>query len=232
MNLESPQIESECLPSPTRRNWVWFSFQFLMRLVFVVWLRYRARGVEKIPHSGGCLFLINHQSYLDPLLVGLPLHRPVSYLARDSLFPVPVIGWILRKTYVMPISRESASTTSIRAAVRRLKHGFLLGIFPEGTRSKDGSVGELKPGFITFVRRAKSPVFPVGIAGAHKAMPRNSWFMKPYKVAVVFGDPLLPEDVERLSRRGQEEKFLAFVRHRIAECQQEAETWRRRSWLL
>ncbi len=227
MKPESWKTEPESMPSPIRRNWVWCSIQFVLRFVFVTWLRYRARGIEKIPRSGGCLFLINHQSFLDPLLVGLPLNRPISFLARDSLFLVPIVGWLLKNAYVMRINRESASSTSIQSAVQRLKHGFLVGMFPEGTRSKDGSVGEFKRGFLALVRRTQSPVFPVGIAGAHEVLPRNGWLLKPFKVAVVFGDPLSPDDIQLLSQREQEDKFVALARQRIMECQQEAETWRR-----
>ena len=224
-NDKSKTLASE-LPHPTRRNWHWLTIQFLLRLVFTFWLRYRARGIEKVPQSGGALFLINHQSFLDPLLVGLPLQRPVSYLARDTLFPVPFVGWVLRNTYVMPINRDSASTASIREAVKRMSHGFLVGIFPEGTRTADGSVGEFKPGFVSLIRRGKVPVYPIGIAGAHEAFPRKQFFLLPRKVYVVFGDPFSSEEIERLSKKGFEDQLVKAARDRIVACQQEAEAWR------
>ncbi len=226
MSQTANSTEPPPLPSPTRRNWVWFSFQCILGLFFLIWFRYRARGVERIPKTGGGLFLINHQSFLDPLLVGMPLSRPVSYLARDSLFKVPFIGWVLRKTYVMPINRDSSGTGPIKEGVRRIKHGFLVGIFPEGTRSRDGAVGQLKPGFVTFIRRTKSPVFPVGIAGADKAFPRSSWFIKPRRIRIVFGAPFSPEELDQLSQRGREHELVALAHERISQCQREAEEWR------
>ena len=225
---EAATASRAALPHPTRRNLVWASCQFALRLVFTTWLRYRARGAEKIPASGGGLVLVNHQSSLDPFLVGLPLSRPVSYLARDSLFRLPGIGWILRNTYVMPISREAVTTTSIKAAVERMRHGFLVGIFPEGTRSLDGTVGPFKPGFIALVRRGKVPVYPVGVAGAHEAMPRDRLLLRPRRVTVVFGDPLTPEEIARHSGRGQEDALVALARDRVTACQREAEEWRQR----
>lgn len=228
-NEPAPERTGPPLLHPTRRNWVWASAQFLLRLVFTAWLRYRARGVEKIPASGGGLILANHQSFLDPFLVGLPLSRPVSYLARDSLFRVPVVGWILRKTYVIPINREAATTTSIKAAVERMRHGFLVGIFPEGTRSGDGTVGPFKPGFVALVRRGKVPVYPVGVAGAHEAMPRGRFLLRPRRVTVVFGDPLTPDEIARYSARGHEDALVALARNRVMACQREAEQWRRRT---
>ncbi|MBM81890.1 MAG: 1-acyl-sn-glycerol-3-phosphate acyltransferase [Planctomycetaceae bacterium] len=223
---EKVEKDSKTLPHPTRRNWHWLTIQFMLRLIFTFWLRYRARGIEKVPEDGGALFLINHQSFLDPLLVGLPLQRPVSYLARDTLFPVPVIGWVLRNTYVMPINRDAASTASIREAVRRMAHGFLVGIFPEGTRTTNGSVGEFKPGFVALIRRAKVPVYPIGIAGAHEAYPRKKLLLRPRKVYVVFGDPFTDEEIAALSKKGQEENLVEEARKRIVACQEEAEAWR------
>ena len=210
---------------PFHRNWVWSSLQLLLRLVFTVWLRYRSRGMEHLPGESGALLLSNHQSFLDPLLIGLPLTRPVSFLARDTLFPVPVIGWILRNTYVMPLNREGGAAAGIRQTVERMRQGYLVGIFPEGTRSRDGQVGELKPGFAALLRRSELPVLPIGIAGAATALGRDNLWLRPVRVCVVFGTPFDPAVLERLSKKGQEEALLAHVRARIVECQQQAQTW-------
>ncbi|MHC4875568.1 MAG: lysophospholipid acyltransferase family protein [Planctomycetota bacterium] len=214
------------LAHPTRRNIVWLTIQFIVRLVFALWLRYRARDCDNLPQDGGGLVLVNHQSFLDPMLVGLPLKRPVSYLARDNLFRVPVIGWILRRTYVMPINRDAASTASIRSALQRMEHGFLVGLFPEGTRSDDGDVGEFKPGFISLIRRTKVPVYPVGIAGAHEAMPRGGVRLFPGPVRVVFGKPLCEERLAELRVKGREEELIQYARDAVVACQTEAARWR------
>jgi 1-acyl-sn-glycerol-3-phosphate acyltransferase len=212
------------LPDPTSRNAHWRFFQFVMQSVFCFWMGYRARGLDHLP-AGGALLLINHQSFLDPLLVGLPLDRPVSYLARDNLFRVPIVGHILRNTYVMPINREAASTASIREAIRRLEHGFYVGIFPEGTRTLDGHVGELKPGFLALLRRTSVPVIPVGVAGAYEAFPKGTPFPLPGRIRVVIGAPF---DRDRLSafRKDQEAELIQHVRDRIMTCVAEAQTWR------
>ena len=217
--------------SPHRRNWVWFTLQMILQVVFTTWLRYRARGTAHVPETGGALFVVNHQSYLDPLLVGLPLQRPVSYLARDNLFRVPVIGWILRHTYVQPINREAASTSVLRETVRRMEAGYLCGIFPEGTRSADGAVGEFKPGFVALVRRANAPVIPVGIAGAHAAMGRGSLLLRPRRVCVVFGEPLSSEMLLAFREKGREQDLVDLVRQRVVDCQAEAAAWRHSSKL-
>ncbi|MDP1797027.1 MAG: lysophospholipid acyltransferase family protein [Planctomycetaceae bacterium] len=214
------------LPNPLHRNIIWRLGQLLMSNIFGLWLRMRARGFENLPKEGGALLLINHQSYLDPLLVGMPLPRPISYLARDSLFRVPVLGWILKNTYVMPISRESASTASLREAIRRLQHGFYVGIFPEGTRTETGAVGPFKPGFLALLRRADVPVIPVGVAGAYEAMPRGTPFLWPGKVRVVFGEAL-PREKLAAFPKSDEEGLLEYVRQHVIACQTDASEWRK-----
>ena len=187
---------------PERRNWVWFSFQVVFRLIFAFCLRYRARGYEKIMHRGGMLFVINHQSFLDPMLVGLP-RRPVSYVARESLFRVPVVGWVLRQTYVLPIDRDAAGASVLREMIARLKAGFWVGIFPEGTRSTDGKLGEIKPGFLAILRRANVPVCPVGIAGADRALGRHHKLPHFSTVRVVFGEPISAEQIAKTLKSGE-----------------------------
>ena len=198
-----------------------------MQVVSCFWLRYRASGMDRLPKQGGGLLLINHQSHLDPLMTGLPLTRPVSYLARDTLFRVPFVGWVLRNTYVIPLNREAASTSSLREAIRRAEQGFLVGIFPEGTRSEDGKLGRLKPGVLALIRRTNVPVHPVGVAGTFQAFPRGAWFLRPSTVRVVFGEPLDPRTLEQFPR-GQDESALAYIRDRMEATQQIAEGWRRR----
>jgi 1-acyl-sn-glycerol-3-phosphate acyltransferase len=214
------------LPPPKSRSLIWRFFQFILQIFFCFWLGYRSRGHQQLEDADGGLVLANHQSFLDPLLVGLPLHRPISYLARDSLFRIPVIGWILRNTYVMPISREAAATATMRETIRRMQHGFLVGLFPEGTRTETGAMGPLKPGFVALIRRAKVPVYPVGIAGGFQALGRKSWFLRPTRVRVVVGTPISIEELEQFAGRDQDQALIEFVRNRIASCFDEAEAWR------
>lgn len=221
-------LADRALPAPRSRNLVWRVIQTAVQVVFLFWLRFRCQNKHRLKEVDGALLLINHQSMLDPMLVGVALNRPVSFLARDSLFRIPVIGWVLRNAYVMPINRDSASTASVREMVRRLKHGFLVGIFPEGTRTHDGEVGKIKPGFVAVTKRAGVPVIPVGIAGAGKALPRNALFLWPYKVTLYYGDPIPAEEVTALSQRGREAEFSALIHKRLKECQEAAEQMQRR----
>ena len=223
----SPADTRSQLPAPSRRNVVWLTIQCLLRILFTVWFRYRARGTSRLPVEGGALLLINHQSFLDPLLVGLPLVRPVSFLARDNLFRVPVVGTFLRKTDVIPISRDALSASSMRAAIQRMQDGSLVGIFPEGTRSRDDSVGRFRPGFVSLIRRTGLPVYPIGIAGAHAALPRGARWIRPSRIRVIFGEPLRPDEIDSLSARGRDDELVEWARACVIKCQHEAESWRK-----
>ena len=211
--------------SPLRPNRVYLFFRALARLAFPVYFRLRVRGLDKIPAQGPALLVINHQSFLDSLFVGTPLPRTICYLARDSLFRVPVVGWILRHTYVMPVNRESASSSSLRLAADRLKRGYLVGIFPEGTRSSDGQIAPLKPGFIALVRRGNVPIVPVGVAGTGAAWPRDSVLIRPKPCRVVYGDPIPTDVLAKLAVKGNEQALLDEVRQRMVACQKEAQEW-------
>ena len=210
-------------PRPPRRPVHWFVLQQLFRVLFAIWFRYTSRGHTHVPTQTPALLLSNHQSYLDPLLVGLPLNRPVSYLARDSLFRIFGLGPLMRISHVVPIKREGAGGGGLRETLNHLAQGHLMGIFPEGTRSLDGSVGPLKPGFSVLLRRVEVPVIPVGIAGANRAFGPGKKFIWPAKICVVYGEPI-PLDVIAQSReRGQEDRLLTEVRQRIVDCQAQAE---------
>jgi 1-acyl-sn-glycerol-3-phosphate acyltransferase len=181
------------------------------------WLRVTCSGRENLDNTKGGLFLINHQSFLDPLLVAVLLTRPVSYLARDSLFQVPVLGWLLRRTYVMPISREAARGGSIRLAVQRIQEGYLVGVFPEGTRSSGTEVRAFRPGFLAMVRRTNQPVYPVGLCGADRAMPRGAWFIRPCRIHIDYGQPFTPDELSLLAS-DDDNGFSALAHRRVTGC--------------
>lgn len=204
-------------------NLLWRTLHWPSWALCRTWLHVNCSGLENIDNTKGGLLLVNHQSFLDPLLAALWLTRPVSYLARDSLFKVPVLGWLLRSTYVIPISREAARGGSIRLALERLRQGFLIGIFPEGTRSSGTEVRVFRPGFLAMVRRSDQPVYPVGIAGSDRVMPRGAWFIRPGKIHVVYGTPFTPEEMVGL-QSGDDAAFCELARHRVSECVALAQT--------
>ncbi len=233
VNRQSPVGEpatDDRTPSyePDSRNRVYWFLQTSVALFAPLYFRFRVRGLENVPKQGPALLVANHQSFLDPVMVGLQLKRPIRFLARTTLYRGPLIRFVFDKLCTIPLNRDSASTATIRQATAELRQGHLIGVFPEGTRSQDGRIGPLKPGFIALVRRAKVPVIPVGLAGTGAAFPRGAWFLRPKKCRLVYGPPLSPETLAQVSGHGSEEALLAMVREAMTRCYEEACEWRSR----
>lgn len=205
---------------PPKRNIPYLAAHAFTSTLTKCGLRHAARGVDRVP-SGGGLLVANHASNLDPLMVGVRLPRPVCFLAKDSLFRVPLLGPFLRATHTIPVDRSAAGASSIRAIVEKVSAGYLAAVFPEGTRTKDGSVGTFKPGFLSIVRKAGCPVIPVGIAGTFEVWSASMKVPRPGRVRVVYGEPVAAGDLPR-----DRSEAVAAVRERVVAAAAEAAEWR------
>lgn len=204
----------------SRRNFVWLMVHVIVYLPFRIWCRTRTVGAENLDPDRGGVLLINHQSFLDPLFVAVRLTRPVSFIARDTLFKLPFIGWLCRSTFVIPVSRTAFRGGSIRAALERLEQGFLVGIYPEGTRSS-GPPDTFRPGFLSLVRRTDAPVYPVAVVGADKAMPKGAWFVRPAAVKVVYGQALTTEEKAELNSQTDDKVLAELIRQKVVQLYNE-----------
>ena len=197
----------------------------LARAVGVSLYGLRIAGRENWPGVGGGLVCANHQSMFDPPLIGLTCPRRMNYLARETLFRVPLLALLIKFLDAIPIDREGGGLAGLKETLRRLRAGELVLIFPEGTRSRDGEVGPLKPGFIAVARRSGVPLIPVGLDGAYQAWPRNARFPRFFgRIAVVIGPPLNPQQLSELS----DDDLLAELERRIWNCHGQARELRGR----
>ena len=188
------------------------------RLIAVTFYRLRCEGREHWPAVGGGLVCSNHQSFFDPPLIGMTCPRQMNYLARDTLFKVPVLKQVMTFLDAIPIDREGSGLSGLKETMKRLKAGELVLIFPEGTRTHDGDLSPLKPGSCSLARRSRVPLIPVGMDGAFQAWPRTSPLPLPGKLAVVIGRPISVEEVDRLS----DEALVAELECRMKACHLEA----------
>ena len=118
-----------------------------------------------VPRRGGVLIVSNHQSYLDPVLLAVKLHRPLSYMAKSELFENPFLAWLIRNLNAYPVRQGEGDVGAVKETIRRLQEGHALNLYPEGTRSPDGTLQPLLPGVGLIVRRAGVPVVPASGAG-------------------------------------------------------------------
>jgi 1-acyl-sn-glycerol-3-phosphate acyltransferase len=191
--------------------------QRLLQLVGVVLYRVRYSGVNNIPASGGVLVVSNHQSHLDPLLIGVGCPRMLNFVARDTLFHVRWFGSLLKALGAIPIDREGTGINGIKASLKCLKHGGMVLIFPEGTRSKDGKIAAFKPGFAVLAIRTHAAILPMAVEGAFHAWPRWRPFPGLGTIHVHYGEPLMPADYCGLTDR----ELLAEVERRVRRCHAE-----------
>jgi len=170
-------------------------------LFLKLYCRMRIEGAEKIPKSGGCVLAANHASHLDIPIVSTITLRHVAFVARDTLDESRFISFIMRETRAVLVKRGTADRRAIRAMVDHLAVGDCVAIYPEGTRTHDGKIGEWKGGAILAARMAKVPIVPVGLDGSYRLLNRHMHFPRPAKLVVRIGDPIdssLPDAHERL----------------------------------
>ena len=202
--------------SPLRRAW-YRVVQHVVGSVLVLGGGLRATGRRNVPATGGAMLVSNHLSHLDVFVLGIPLVRPLNYVARSTLF-LPVLGALIRSVGGFPIQREGMGAEGLKETLRRLRNGGIVALFPEGTRSLDGELGELKAGIAVLATRAKVPIIPAAVAGTFEAWPRSRPFPLPGPLRVHYGPPIYPDDLVGMDASA----VACLIRERLLGCQRAA----------
>lgn len=161
--------------------------RFILKIFFMVLFRPKIIGAENIPAEGAFILSANHVSNWDPPFMGTFAGRVVSYMAKEELFKNPIFSAIIRKLHAFPVKRESADKAAIKTAVKILKGGGCLGLFPEGTRSKTGKLGKAESGVSLIAAMTKAPIVPAAIVNTEKIFSAEVKFPR---LALVFGTPI------------------------------------------
>lgn len=156
-------------------------FRGIFRLIFSIIFRWQVIGSEHIPKEGAVILCSNHISLWDPPAVGCGIERQVHFMAKEELFRIPVVSYFITKFGAYPVKRGAGDRSAIRSTFKLLEEGKILGIFPEGTRSKTGELGQGMPGTAIFALRSNATVIPVAIIGPYKVFG---------KLKIVYGAPL------------------------------------------
>ena len=184
-----PVKEFESLPYKLARMVARICFRCLHRVKII--------GVENIPAAGPFLIAAHHSSYYDPPLFGYPVPRPIFFFARRTLMRFKITAWILPILNTIPVDRDSADMGALKKVFNILKQGHGLILFPEGTRSPDGTVRAFKPGVGMIACRFQLPVIPARNFGAFEAFSKKSKFPRFGKeLTVVYGAPMMPSDYD------------------------------------
>jgi len=171
----------------------------LLRLLthawFILYARGRVFGMRRVPREGAVLLACNHQSYLDPIFVALPLERECHFMARDTLFRNRWFGRFIAFLNAFPVRRGAADVGAIKQCLRRLGERQVVVTFPEGTRSPDGSILPVHAGIVAIAKRAGCPIVPTILEGAFDVWPRNRKYPGMARVWVLYGRPITPEEL-------------------------------------
>lgn len=199
-------------------SYIWYSIWcWACRFFCILFFQPRTFNPTYIPEKGGFLLISNHQSFLDPMFNATPIHRQLCYVARDTLFEIPFFGRFVHSFNVIPIKRGQADLAAMKIFLEKLRNNFGLVLYPEGTRTRDGKIAEIKPGFCLLARRANVPIIPSVIDGGFECWPRHRNFYRPYKVYVTYGKPIPPQTIVEMGDR----KFAKYLTKILRDMQTE-----------
>jgi len=160
-------------------------------LLLKIFWRMEVIGIENVPERGGVIIASNHVSYLDPIVLGASTKRKIHFMAKKEVFNNIFSSIFLKNLNAFPVDRKKIDILAFRKTISILEEGRVLGIFPEGTRSLNGELQELKLGVVKIAMKTGVPIIPVGIIGTHKIYPHGKIFPVLFKnkISVYFGAP-------------------------------------------
>lgn len=215
-------------------SWLLYEIGHILAMTgLTVGFSYRFEGRRNIPPAGPALLLSNHQSFLDPLIVGAAARRHLCFLARKTLFRNRFFAGLIRRTNAVPVDQEGIAKEGLKAILERLHVGQAVLVFPEGERTHTGEVQPLKPGILLLIKRLSVPIVPVGLAGAFDALPRtrhwpklSPFFLPPTgaDITVSIGKPFSSERYRDMPR----EQALAELHAELERAKERAERLRRK----
>jgi 1-acyl-sn-glycerol-3-phosphate acyltransferase len=181
------------------------------------YFRFSVDGAERVPARGACVVAANHVSYLDPVVLAMACPRPVRFLVDRGQYVRPLVHWIAVRTGAIPVENAPSDLGSLRRTLAALRDGSVVGIFPEGGRSDDGSLKPGRPGAALLALRAGVPLIPAAIVGAYEAYGRHHRFPRPRPVRVRFGAALdLPAGWQGPAAKHHAAEATALLMERIA----------------
>ena len=174
----------------------------LIKLLNLILYNIHVEGEENIPETGGVVLCPNHISNYDPLAVATHMKRQVHFMAKAELYKNFIVRKVLLAVGTIPVDRGKVSLETLKESLRVLKNGEILGIFPEGTRVKNGERRKPMEGFVVFALKTKSPILPVHIEGEYKFRGKiNIKFGKHFELNEYYGKKVKPEEMSKISEK-------------------------------
>ena len=163
--------------------------------LFLCGVRVKIINLEYVDPNAAYIVMANHQSIFDipVLLSALPIQ--FRWLAKESLFKIPIFGWAMKRTGYIPINRSNSKQAyqSLLLAAKKVNEGASIIIFPEGTRQETDQLGDFKKGGFVLALKSQRPILPIGILGSRQVLPKNKFWITPGLVTLVIGKPIPTE---------------------------------------
>ena len=212
----NPALGGLRLPEGVQSPTLWYrTGRRVAQVVGTLLWKIRVLNRHHEPAEGSALYICNHQSFVDPVIMAMALRRPMHYMARASLFRSRLLAPLMESLNAFPVRRGTADLRAMKEALRRLKGGAQLVVFAEGTRTHDGRIGPFLPGVALLAQRAAKWTVPVVIEGAFEAWPRSAACFRPGAIVVQYGRPVSQAE----ARRHEPQAFLDQVRRGMIEIQ-------------
>lgn len=188
---------------------IYRAYRFWLKRIFRLGCSIQYIGVENIIKDGPLIVASNHTSYFDPLALGTTYKRPLSFMARKSLFENSFFSWIIRNVFAFPVDRGAGSSKSaLRAFCKRLDQDRAVVIFPEGTRSVDGKLQPMQAGTAMLAVRSGAPIQPVYVMGTVYMWPRGQRLFKFRPLRVYVGEAIYPKkNIARSEKKSEQERI-------------------------
>jgi len=202
-------------------NFYYWVGYHLSRLLARLFFGFRIIHRERVIQTGPAILATNHQSFFDPPLAGNACDRAIYFLAKRSLMNVPVLGWLLPKLNVIPVNLESIDRSALKALIRVVRGGDCALVFPEGSRTPDGSLQPALPGVGLLIAKTLAPVVPMRIFGAFDAWPIHGKIHLFRRITIVVGEPIHFSEADLNPREGLYARLSQRVMDAIAAIQLE-----------
>lgn len=190
-------------------RFIYLSFKIIFKILY----RFEVMNANNVPENGAVILAGNHVSYLDPILISISTKRQVHFLAKSELFKIPVLGFILRNIQIISVDRSKGDIDAIKSSMKVLKEGKVLGIFPQGTRTKD--VENISRGIGMISQKTNAPIIPIYIKNSDKAYTKSIFPLRFPKISVIIGDVIYP--FTEIKNKEEQSKISKYVIEKIFE---------------
>ncbi|MDR3279932.1 MAG: 1-acyl-sn-glycerol-3-phosphate acyltransferase [Synergistaceae bacterium] len=201
-----------------------YSFvKIMFRSFFRLYNRLEVRGLDNIPRGAAMIVASNHASYIDPPLIGGVFPGRLRYLAKESLFRSPLLGFLIRTLGAVPVTREDSQRAGavMKILLGLLKSGESVLLFPEGSRSPDGRIKPLEAGVVYLAVKTGVPVLPVYIGGSFRSWPRGQALPRPSKLTMTIS-PLIYTDDGAGNEREKRDSLMKILESELKAMEDEA----------